>query len=300
MPSHDVRLVTWTRDAPRGDYDSRPLLAALLDLGVRADVRAWTDASTDWADASVTVLRSTWDYHEDHAGFLEWIDRTAAVTRLHNPPELVRWNSDKRYLLDLERAGVAIVPTFRADPADPGAALREIDERGWRDVVIKPCVSLDGHGVRRIDAGDFSRAFDPAGTALAPLIVQPFMPQIIERGELSIAFIAGRYSHTARKKPAAGEFRVQERLGGSVRPAVPPAGAVEFARAVLEKVGRPPLYARVDLIEGGPSAPPFLLTELELVEPSLFLATHPPAAGEFAAAIRDLLRRPPRKGQPRP
>lgn len=288
----DVRLVTWKGDAPAGDYDSRPLLAALRDLGVQADIRAWDDPGTDWAEAAVTVIRSTWDYHQDHAGFLDWVDRTAAVTCLQNPPDLVRWNTDKRYLLDLERAGVPIVPTALVDAREPESALREIVARGWDDIVLKPCVSLDGHGVRRVRTGspEITAALESLGGTATALVAQPYMDFIVDRGELSLAFIGGAYSHTARKRPGPGEFRVQERLGGSVETASPPPGAVKLARDVLDTLDEPPLYARVDLIEASlPGHPPLLLTELELVEPSLFLATHPPAAAAFAAAIARLL-----------
>jgi glutathione synthase/RimK-type ligase-like ATP-grasp enzyme len=272
---------------PAGDYDSRPLLDALRVRGLRADIRAWNDESVDWSEASITIIRSTWDYHEQLPAFLEWIDRTSAVTALFNPAPLIRWNTDKRYLLDLYGAGIDTVPTVAFDACDVATIDAALAARGWNDVVLKPAVSLDGHGVHRATIG--SASMKAALVALAgagPLIAQPFMPRIIRTGELSLAFIRGAFSHAVRKRAAPGEFRVQERLGGTVEPAAAPAGSVEFGEAVLETLDIAPLYARVDIIEGDHA--PFLLTELELVEPSLFLATDPGAAVRFAAAIETL------------
>jgi glutathione synthase/RimK-type ligase-like ATP-grasp enzyme len=285
----DVRLVTWAGAGPSGDYDSLPLLAALRQRGINAAISSWTDPRVDWSDAVITVIRSTWDYHEDRARFLEWTERTAAVTQLFNSPDIVHWNSDKRYLLDLERSGIRIVPTLAAAAVEH--AVSAILATGWTDVVVKPAISLDGHGVRRTPAdADSIRSVLASIEDTGPIIAQPFMRRITDHGEFSLAFIEGRLSHVVRKLPAPGDFRVQERLGGTVHAARAPDGSIEFAQAVLDTLDEAPLYARVDIIEADDTAAGFLLTELELVEPSLFLDTHPPAAGTFADAIAARLR----------
>lgn len=283
-----VRLVTWDRALPDGDYDSVPLLGALRRRNVSAEIRSWTDRTVDWSDAYITVIRSTWDYHERLDAFLDWARRTASVTALFNPPDLLRWNTDKRYLLDLERAGVDVVPTVAIERAETTSIASAVRQYGWSDVVLKPAVSLDGHGVHRFTAGSdsMSLAIDALADA-GPVILQPFMQRIVRDGEVSLAFIAGAFSHAVRKRPAHGDFRVQERLGGSVEAAEPPAGSTVFGQRVLATLPVVPLYARIDLI--GSDDAPFLLTELELVEPSLFLATDPEAADRFAAAIERLL-----------
>lgn len=280
----DVRLVTWREALPAGDYDSHPLVEALRRRGLSVDIRAWNDRAVDWSEAAVTVIRSTWDYYRDLPAFLAWADSTTALTALFNPVPLIRWNTDKRYLLDLERAGIVIVPTVAIDSTDAGAVDRALEDRGWTDVVLKPVVSLDGHDVHRAIVGSDSMIAALGALAGAGvLIAQPFMPRITRTGELSLIFIRGAFSHAVRKHPARGEFRVQERLGGTVEAANPPPGSVGFGEAVLASLETVPLYARVDIIEGDDS--PFLLTELELVEPSLFLATSHGAADRFAAAI---------------
>jgi len=290
MISTDVRLVTCAA-LPGGEPDTPLIRRALLERGFASDVAVWNDPRVDWATARLTVIRSTWDYHLDRTAFLEWADNVARRTSLHNPPSVVRWNSHKSYLTDLERRGLPVVPTVLV-PVGDRTGLEEIaEQRGWREVVLKPAVSLDGHGVLRGSPADpaiLARLHSLA--RVADVIVQPFIASIISNGELSITFIDGFARHAVLKRPAPGDFRVQTRLGGSVTPAVMPATAVEIGAAALATLPTPPLYARVDLIheEAG-----FRITELELIEPSLFMVHSPDTARHFVAAIEARLRPSP-------
>src|SRR4051794_40396549 len=55
----------------------------------------WDDPAVDWAAFDLVVIRSTWDYTGRRDQFVEWAQRVG--DRLVNPPEVVRWNTDKRY-----------------------------------------------------------------------------------------------------------------------------------------------------------------------------------------------------------
>jgi glutathione synthase/RimK-type ligase-like ATP-grasp enzyme len=287
MISTDVRLVTYSA-LPGGEPDTPLIRSALLEHGLSSDVAVWNDPRVDWAGARITLIRSTWDYHLDRTGFLEWADKVARRTALHNPPSLIRWNSHKSYLTDLERRGLPVVPTVLIAAAEQPGMEEVVDGRGWREIVLKPAVSLDGHGVVR------GRVDDPTTLsrlrALAQetdVIVQPFVGSIVEGGEISIAFIDGRARHAVLKRPAAGDFRVQTRLGGSVAAIDMPAGAAEIGTAALATLPEMPLYARVDLIEDDGA---LRITELELIEPSLFMVLSPETARHFAAAVEARLR----------
>src|SRR5204862_8273129 len=97
--SLDVILATASQ-LPRPDEDDAPLRAALGAHGLTAATCAWDDPAVDWGRARVCVIRSTWNYVPHHRRFLEWVDRCGALTRLWNPPAVVRWNSHKRYLVE--------------------------------------------------------------------------------------------------------------------------------------------------------------------------------------------------------
>jgi glutathione synthase/RimK-type ligase-like ATP-grasp enzyme len=278
----DARLVTY--DAlPAGDPDMPLLVDALARRGATACVSVWNDPAVDWSAASITVLRSTWDYHAAHDAFLAWADNVDRRTRLHNPPALIRWNSHKSYLLDLERAGLPVVPTRILRAGDAVDARTLAAGFACERLVLKPAVSLDGHGVFAGRAGDAETDSVLHGLLTSgDVVVQPFVAGVVERGEISVTFIEGVACHAVRKRPAAGDFRVQTRLGGSVEPSSMPGAAAVIGERALATLADAPLYARVDLVE---DAGGFRITELELIEPSLFMSFAPRTADVLAQAI---------------
>lgn len=277
---------------PEGEPDDGYLVDALGRAGVAADSRVWNDPAVDWRAYDAVVLRSTWDYFLQPARFAAWLDaRDAEGTRVLNPTRLVRWNMDKRYLRALAGAGVAVVPTHFADPGDPPELAAVMDAQGWTDVVVKPAISGGAHETWRT-ARARAAEDQPRVAALAShsaVLVQPFLREIEEEGEWSLLFFGGAYSHAARKRPRAGDFRVQQQFGGEYSAGVAPAAAREAAARVLdaarELAGLDAAslpYARVDgcMVEGA-----FLLMELEVIEPALFFTQDPAAADRCAGAL---------------
>jgi len=196
----DLTLATATK-LPRADEDDAPLRAALAAAGVGARTRAWDDPAVDWADARACVLRSTWNYARHHDAFLDWAARCAAVTTLWNPLPVVRWNSHKRYLVELAQAGLPVVPTRlapRGRAADLGALAA-----GWDEVVIKPAVSAGSFQTVRVARDDLTRAQAHLDTVLAgqDALVQPFQSSVADYGERALIWIDGALTHAVRKSP---------------------------------------------------------------------------------------------------
>lgn len=266
--------------------DDELLRGALRRRGCEASLVVWDGGGTDWRGFDLCLVRSTWDYHDKYDEFLAWTRRAAAATALHNPADLIAWNSDKRYLRQLAKAGVPTVPTLwieRGSDVDLEALLAE---RGWEEAVVKPVVDLGAKNLRRVRA-------DEANDALADVLerqeamVQPFLPSLEAEGEISLIYVEGELSHTVRKRPAAGDFRVQSIWGGTVAAAKAETRHVEVAERALSQLEKTPLYARVDLVadlNGNPA-----LIELELIEPNLYLSTDPAAADRLAEATMRLL-----------
>lgn len=244
----------------------------------------WDRAADPWDTFDAIVVRSAWTYHRMPDRFDGWLDRVArAPGRVFNAVEAMRRNARKSYLLDLARAGVPVIPTMwvespaALDPAAIEAAL------GTVDVVAKPAVGASAEGVFRARA-DRDEEGDrlAAAAAAGPLLVQRYVPEVATRGEWSLVHLGGTFSHAVLKTPAAGDFRVQESLGGAIRAAAPPAAVMGLAHAALAAAGGDLLYARVDAVETDASP---LLVELELIEPSLFFAHAPASADRFADAL---------------
>ena len=283
-----VALVTCAA-FPRLYEDDRLLARALEPLGIGAVPAVWSDPAVDWASFDALVMRTPWDYFERPAEFRAWLDaRIAGGGLLCNAGDILDWNYDKRYLQDLEAAGVPLVPTVcigRGERADVAALARA---RGWDEVVVKPTISGGAYRTYRFaveDAAAYAREIE--GTlADRGVLVQPFLPEILSDGELSLLFFDGAYSHAVRKRPKPGDYRVQFQFGGTTEPVEVAPALVAQARACVLAAPSLPVYARVDgVVREGT----FLLMELEVFEPLMFLAAHPEAPGRFARAVRGRL-----------
>lgn len=279
-----IALATYER-APDLAADDQLLPPALAAHGIEARAAVWSDPAVDWRAFDAVVIRSCWDYHLHLPEFQVWLARVAAAgVPVMNTPPLVRWNSDKRYLLDLARRGIATIPTMvvedgRADDVELVAAAE-----GWSRIVIKPAVSASGYETYALETpfDASARASVERATSVGDVLVQPFAPEVPRDGEYSFVFIDGAFSHAAIKRARGGEFRVQTEHGGTVDRVEAHGRLVEQATHVIDVLPEVPLYARVDGIARGDA---FLLMELELIEPNLFLALGSGAAERMASAI---------------
>ena len=265
---------------PQLDADDRPLLGALLGRGVAASAVVWDDDDVDWSSYDAVVIRSTWDYSERRDHFVAWADEVGTAVPLFNGAETVRWNTHKGYLRELDAAGVPTVPTLWLARGSPPELPSD-----WETLVVKPAVSASAHGLLRGRADD-GGVRDHAGALLeaGDVMVQPYFPAVESEGEISVVVIDGTVTHAVRKLPAAGDFRVQMRLGGvpTVTDVTPALRALAEQALGATAHGRDALYGRVDLLPT-PRGP--LVIELELVEPCLFLTSAPHAAGALADAL---------------
>lgn len=265
--------------------DDRLVADALQRRGFEVTAAVWNDPAIDWRQFASVVIRAAWDYHLDEAGYAAWLRRCEGEhVNLWNPAAAVLANLDKRYLADFADAGVAIVPIEYVERGTRQSLRALLERRQWSRAVIKPAVSASAYGTWRTSldtvAADQTR-FDEEAMQRS-LLVQPFVEEIITSGEWSTVFFDGEYSHAVLKKPAAGDFRVQEELGGRGEPGDPSPAVIEQAQRVLSHASKPLLYARVDgVVRDGA----FLLMELEINEPYLYIASSNRAAERFADAI---------------
>lgn len=295
-----VVAVATHRRAPAATDDDALALSRLATRNpVVVEAVPW-DADAGWQRYRAILVRSTWDYHTRLDEFLAWAAGVeASGTLLLNPSAAISWNADKGYLRELENAGVAVVPTAWIPHGSPLTLLDVLRERGWDDVVVKPAVSATAYRTRRVSIEDARTDPEIFGEILrdAGALVQPFLPQIRSDGEWSFVYFDDgrgslRFSHAVVKRPGPGDFRVQAQFGGTAEEMTPTADLLRRVYAVAATVCRlapgPLLYARVDgLVSDGRHAPAgsFLLMEVELIEPVLFLAESERAADRFAEAI---------------
>src|SRR5688572_18967290 len=230
-----IALVT-AQQARSLDEDLAPLIAALDRRGLAAEVVVWDDPAVDWKRFARVVVRSTWDYAGRRGAFLAWAGRVATTGRLYNPLSVLRWSTDKRYLVDLAAAGVAIVPT---EWCVPGAR----PEFPGRAFVVKPSIGAGSVGARRFAADELTAAAAHVGQLHAAghlAMIQPYLPRLETSGETALMFFGGVYSHAIRKAAILVDGMNMVEGGLYAREAIVPATASEeqlaLAHAALTAV----------------------------------------------------------------
>ena len=277
-----------------------PLIGgALARVGVDALTAVWSDPAVDWSAFDLVVANGAWDNIHHAAAFLDWVDRVAAGgVRVVNSPATLHWNLDKRYLRDLEAAGVPTVPTQWVEPAggplEPSALALPAGE-----IVVKPSVSGGGYRTARYEP----REHDAARAHVAELVgsgrtamIQPYQPAVDVAGEAGLVFLGGRFSHAIHKGPmirrsagAVDSLIENQVVTGTTATTAQLAVGRQALAAAEDRLG-PTTYARVDVVERSDGAPALL--ELELLDPMLFFVEAPDAADAFARVLRERISRP--------
>jgi hypothetical protein len=264
---------------PEPDHDEALLLRALRGRGHEVSMIPWDSPTADPAEFDAVVVRSTWNYPDQPQEFMAWIAQSALKTKLLNPAEVMLWNLHKGYLQQLESEGVRIVPTiwFKASELE---TLNQVTGK----TVIKPAVGAGSMDTRIVTpetvkrAQDWLKGFHP----MRPMMLQPFVESVNSVGEQSIIVIGGTPSHRIHKTPrfegqdeaVLGPFDVEPHFA-------------ELCATILSHVSEPTLYARVDLMQAASGE--WLLSELELIEPSLFFKQCPAAVERFCTSLESML-----------
>jgi glutathione synthase/RimK-type ligase-like ATP-grasp enzyme len=266
-------------------HDDSLLAEALTAHGLSSVRVDWSDPSVDWASFKLAVFRTTWDYFDRFPEFTAWLTRAEREVRFINDAKTAWWNLDKHYLGDLERRGVAIVPSVYHEAGSAETIPELLARSGWDEAVIKPCVSGAARHTYRVNANTAGALQQQIASVLAgeAFILQPFVRDIQLGGERSLMVLDGVATHAVQKVPKSGDFRVQDDHGGTWSPYEPTAEEIAFAQQAIAAVDPRPAYGRVDIVRGNDGN--IQLMELELIEPELWLRSKPEAATRFAAAI---------------
>jgi len=292
-----VALAT-AAEFPDLDEDGVVLIDACARNGIEAGPAVWTDETVEWSAYDMVIVRSTWDYQNQHADFLEWAHRVSAGTRLANSADVLAWNTVKTYLRTLQQAGLPVVTTDWLEPGDTFVVPQG-------EYVVKPAVSAGSRDTNRYLAGVHDEMATAHATALLAagrtVMVQPYLAGVDTEGETALFFFGGEFSHAVRKGPLltpAMEVVTAAYKPETIEPREPSAAERKVAEQVLDSLARLApapreqlVYARVDLVPGPDGSP--VLLELELAEPSMFLVFDgtggTASAGRFADAIRAAL-----------
>lgn len=276
----DILLATAAEALDRLE-DEELLVEALAARGRRAVPALWTDPAVDWESARMVIIRYAFDYTQDRDGFLAWAEKVEATTSLYNPSAVLRWNSHKGYLRELEADGVPIVPTVWIDAGTEASLADVMEEHDWRDVVVKPAVDNGARRALRVSREETKPGQEHVDSVLAKsdVMIQPFIVATETVGERALIHFDGRFSHAIRKD----QMLSGRPFSFDRTPLTDPGdGELALAERILRRFDPPLLYARVDTIVSNGIA---MLMELEAFEPVLFFSKAPGSAGRMADAI---------------
>jgi len=288
-----MRIALVTAKAARDLDDDLPPLLEALRRQHEVTVAEWDDASVRWNDFDIALLRSTWDYSQRLPEFLEWASRVSTQTQLRNPLPVIRWNTDKHYLHDLEKSGVAIVPSKFIEPGEDASAHIDmfLAQHACDEFVAKPSVGAGSRDAQRYSRTQRDEAVAHARRLLdanRSVLLQPYLDRVDEYGETALLFFDGKFSHAIRKGPLLKKNEGPTRAlfaTEHISAREPTAAEHALADKVLSSLPFPDtlLYARVDVIQNADGHP--VVLELELTEPSLFFAHATGSAERFSDAI---------------
>ncbi|HLK09288.1 MAG TPA: hypothetical protein VKV30_15135 [Candidatus Angelobacter sp.] len=280
-----LALITYS-GLPHGAESERLMLPYLAAARIEAQFVDWRSAGFDYTKFDLIVLRSCWDYHLRTAEFIDWLQRTSSSVPVLNDVKTVLWNHNKFYLREVEAMGVDIVPTIFVSHAKALGAEEATTIRSWenKNIVVKPAISASAHNTRLMDGAPWSADEEVIRIMQGPFLMQPFIQEIQDQGEISFVYIDGELSHAVLKRPAAGDFRVQKEHGGSAELFHPDSALLAQADQIAATVPqvRDSLYCRIDAVARDGK---LVLMELELIEPELFLGMAEGAAERFAKVI---------------
>jgi len=266
------------------DYD-KMLDKPMAELGWQAFHISWREKNVDWSLFDAVIIRSTWDYQDDAELFMQAlaeIEQSGAV--LLNSLAIAQWNVNKNYLREVEQKGAIIIPTIWLEVFDFDLVAGYFDYFNTQQIIIKPTISANSDNTFWLKKESYEQDKRSLQESLTnrQLMVQPFIPAIIEEGEYSLFYFADQYSHCILKTPKSGDFRVQEEHGGILQSIKPNQNLLTAASKALETIPEKVLYARVDLVEHEGA---YKLMEIELIEPSLYFNLDESAASRFVCAF---------------
>lgn len=261
------------------------LRGALEKYNLRVARKGWDDADFDWSTTKYVVFRTPWDYFHRYAEFSAWLAKAVKQTSFLNHPETIFWNIDKHYLADLASKGFPVVKTQYIE-AGTHITLRDVfTSFAIGEIIIKPAISGTARHTYRITEQviDAHENIFQQLVAKECMLVQPFLESILTRGEITLVVLDGKFTHAVLKRAKTGDFRVQDDFGGTVHDYIAANDEKKFAEQVFQSLSPVPVYGRIDLVWGDDGN--LLISELELIEPELWMRKNPTSASIFAEGI---------------
>lgn len=263
----------------------RPVFEELLQRGLEASLEAYdSEERMDWSQYCMLIPSPALEYSHNYQALLSWLAslETMEKSLVQNPTQVIRWNSHKSYLLALEQLGVNIPRTrlikVGASREEIRLEVESLASPATSEIVAKPAVGASGVGTCKLNLTAGWQSAIEALSGDGDVLIQEFIPEILNLGEFSLIYFNTEFSHAVRKFNKTGDFRINSEMGGDSEELGRNDKYLEILQPFAEKVlqlcpYKDLLYARVDIAltgrDGGDLRP--VLMELELFEPDVYV-----------------------------
>jgi len=255
--------------------EDRAIVSAFNDSGHFCRMISWSDSTVNWNEFDIAIIRSTWDYIDRCDEFLNSLKRIdESSCRLLNTYETIKWNSDKRYLTELENYEISTIPVYDLNNFKSDTLNKFLTDHNIESAIIKPIIGGGGKKVIKVNREDIFNKINELNITEPEnkFLLQPLVRSVMLEGEISFVFFNGKLSHTVLKKAASGDYRVNEIYGGSLELTEPDISDIYTAQDIMNKIPFDTLYARIDMVRYNKK---LVVMELELIEPSLYFSIAP-------------------------
>ncbi len=298
MKAIDIVILTedrYVNPAVINEYNKNILLEdqlvfdAIKKEGLNVERKSWSNPDFDWETTKYIIFRTTWDYFDRYEEFSKWLKVVSTKTTLLNSANIIHWNIDKHYLIDLKEKGVHICESYFIEKGITTTLAELHKQLGWEKTVLKPCISGSARHTYKLELAVLEKheAIFQELISNEAMMLQPFQENIITQGEYSFVLINGKYTHAVLKVAKPGDFRVQDDFGGTVHNHNATKEEISFAENAVKACIEKPMYARVDVIIDNNNK--LAISEIELIEPELWFRKHHDAATLLARAIKKLI-----------
>ncbi|PWY81634.1 hypothetical protein BO94DRAFT_558064 [Aspergillus sclerotioniger CBS 115572] len=276
-------------------YQNYDLPLLLKDKGALVAVKSWMDEDILTALNQYDTVTFLWcnEYYKHPKAFFAFLDK---VDKLVKTSPYTPHVAPPRIINDTKLEGFVIPKTRLVDPqrytvAELQQLVQNFHPSG--SVVLKPSMSASSTLTRRIADTSALSADDmtflglcTGGGLQSSLLIQEF-ESAISTGEYSFVFVGPHLTHVMVKSPQRGDFRVQDEYGGSAKltdllgikletiqvvQAVFESLQRRFTSKDAEEIGCGEIgYVRIDGLITDDR--PFVLMEIEAIEPHLWLET---------------------------
>lgn len=267
------------------------VISILNKRGVETSVFIWDEIISnnpnELKNYDAILIRTIWDYFKKYDQYIKLLNILESTgIQIFNPVEILRWNMNKQYLNELQGKGIEIIPTiFNSNNADD--SFKKAVSLGWEKMVLKPLISGNSYHTFVIEANNepFFDQLVKIYFQSRPYMLQEFIPEISD-GEISVIYFSNGYSYSVRKVPKKGDYRVQFDFGGiyhfeDINPEIK-----IICDRISNHIGENLLYQRVDgLWRNGK----FLIMEVELIEPDLYLNLSNEAKNQWVDSLVGML-----------